>query len=127
MIWFTIDLAARSKKNHRPIFKNARTGKVFLGKDAGLVQYEKDCHLILTAQKNRLGMKEPLSGRLHCECVFEFKGKNRADLDNLTTMAWDVCVSAGIIADDFLIKSCKMEVRYDTGKDRTLIGFEVLN
>lgn len=119
---FDIDLHPKTKKNSRPIYRNQKTGKVFLGKDKSLIQYENDALLILRARRAVLGMKAPLQGRLEAKFFFCFNAKTRSDSDNLATLALDLLVSAQIIEDDKLIKHFECTVIEDTGlPDCTII------
>lgn len=125
MYRFRIELTPKSKKNSRPIYRNAKTGKTFLGKDKSLVEYEKACHLILTSQKNVQGIKSPITGKLRVKYIFEFKGKCRADGDNLQVGANDVLQAAHIFENDKQIKEAHWIIREDTGRlDQTLIEIE---
>lgn len=124
---FTIPLTPRIKKNSRPIFKNKKTGKHFLGKSTGLQEYEENCTIILQAQKNSKGIREPLQGKLRAFFQFEFGGCCRADFDNLIGTASDVLQRSGIIANDKQIKKGGWYVKEHTGgQDQTLIEIEIL-
>lgn len=90
-----------SKKNARPIFRNKKTGKVFLGKSDRLKEFEERCQLILTAQKNRYGLKEPISYPLQVNYLrIEIEGAQRQDLDNILTSIFDAMQDCGIIKND---------------------------
>lgn len=118
---FVIELTPKVKKNSRPIFRNKKTGKVFLGKDKSLLEYERSAGLILASQWATSGLTT-LSGRLEARFRFEFEKGCRADLDNLTTMVMDLLVSARIIEDDSLIEHTEAWIIKETGKpDRTIV------
>jgi Holliday junction resolvase RusA-like endonuclease len=121
---FNIPLTARSKTNHRPIFRNKKTGKVFLGKSKVLAEYEKNALLFLNAQRSKMGLREPLSGNMCAVFVFEFKGKCMADGDNLVKGIQDLAAEAQIIANDKLLKHVEFYIEENTGRaDRTLLQF----
>lgn len=119
---FEIELHPRGKKNSRPIFRNKKTGKSFIGKDKNQHKYEKDAKKILEKLRESLGITKPLNYLLRANFIFYFEEKSRSDLDGLVTMAADLLQDSGIIEDDKLIKYATMEMREDSGfKDKTVI------
>jgi Holliday junction resolvase RusA-like endonuclease len=101
---FFIQMTPMVKKNSRPIFKNKKTGKHFLGKDQKLINYESDAVLCLKSQRGISGLREPLAGILEAKLFFVFSDDCRCDVDNLATMAFDVTAKAGIITNDKMVK-----------------------
>jgi Holliday junction resolvase RusA-like endonuclease len=121
---FVVELTPVSKKNSRPIFRNRKTGKTFLGKDDKLKQYENNAQLLLQAQCGVANLRKPLSGYLCAHFTFSFKEKCPMDGDNMLGAAQDVASSAGIIIDDKCLKHVELEVVENTGvPDRTIMLF----
>lgn len=123
-IQFEIPLTPRQKNNSRPIFKNKKTGKMFIGKSKTLSEYEKNAGLILNAAKARSGINAPLSGQICAVFIFEFSGVCRSDGDNLTKCAQDLAATAGIIENDRFLKHVEFEIIEHTGApDKTIMKF----
>jgi len=122
---FKIPLKPKQKKNSRPIFVNKKTGKPFIGKDSSLRKYEEDCLLILTAQKNVLGLRDPITVPVRMKYIFEFIAECPADGDNLETGTNDVIQSAKILKNDKQIKEAHWIIQEHTGREQTLIEIEV--
>ena len=120
---FELPFRLKSKKNNRPIFKNKKTGKYFLGKSAGFTDFENEMMLVLVSQKNRQGIAKPLSGDLCVRQIrFEFKGAQRSDLDNMLTSLLDGLQDAGIIENDKQFKLIQnIWVVPDSGRDHTTV------
>jgi Holliday junction resolvase RusA-like endonuclease len=120
---FELPFRLKSKKNSRPIFVNKKTGKHFLGKSKEFTQFEKDSAFILNAQKNKQGIKNPLSGDLKIISLkFEFKGAQRSDLDNMLTSILDLLQDCGVIENDKQFKLIQnIWVIPNAGRDHTSI------
>lgn len=119
---FVIDLAPKSKKNSRPIFRNKKTGKVFIGKSSKLTEYENAVLLILTSQKNRYGLAQPLECKCRLDLVFEMKTTLRLDADNAILGVSDALQAAGVILNDKLFKRGSWDTVEETGKPDRIIA-----
>jgi len=120
---FELPFRLKSKKNNRPIFKNKKTGRYFLGKSQKFTAFEEESGFILNAQKNRQGISKPLSGDLKIiQMRFEFKGAQRSDLDNMLTSMLDLLQDSGIIENDKQFKLIQnVWVIPNAGRDHTMI------
>jgi len=123
---FTIPLRPKQKKNSRPILRNRKTGKPFLGKDESLRRYEAEGVMILTPQKNIQGIKEPLAMALRAHYIFEYISECPADGDNLQVAANDLLQRAKIIKNDKQIKVWAGCVKEHTGRARTIVKLRPL-
>lgn len=100
---FVIPRRPLSKKNHRPIFRNARTGRSFLGKSPELRAYEAHCisHLSLTWRR-----RGALTCRLWVESHAYFENRvGEPDLLGWQETLWDCLEAAGVIANDKQVES----------------------
>lgn len=120
---FEIPFRLKSKKNNRPIFKNKKTGRVFLGKSREFAQFEQEMNLVLRAQKNKQGIATPLTGDLCLSLMrVEFKGAQRSDLDNIMASIFDSLQDAAIIENDKQFKLLQnIWVIPNAGRDHTTI------
>jgi len=126
---FEIPVRPTTKKNGRPIFKNKKTGKHFLGKTKAKREYEEGAIKILKGQLAESGLKEPLTGRIRATLYFDFTRVCMADMDNLMNMAYDCAEKAGILSNDRLVKQARIKIR-DDGEalvDRTVMIFEPID
>lgn len=114
------------KKNNRPIFKNKKTGKIFLGKNNDQSSFERDAIFILNAQRNCHGISKPLSGNLRLNYLrLEFVKSQRADLDNILTSVFDAIQGAGIINNDKQFKFVtNISCLENMGKDNAFFEIE---
>lgn len=119
---FVIPISPISKKNSRPIFRNKKTGKVFLGKNKRLNEYEKALHLILNSQKNIFKITQPLSKKLRSDFTFEMKNTLRLDADNAMQGIFDSLQECQIIENDKLFKAGSWNIIENTGQpDRVIV------
>jgi len=119
-LYFKIPLRAVPKGNSRPICKNSKTGKFFIGKPRNLLQYEADALLILNAQKNKIGLKS-ITTMIKAEFRFNFKSVCRADGDNLVKCLKDLLQKSGIVVNDRIIKDVHYRVYEKCTEDSTEI------
>lgn len=117
LLRFRIDVNSHvTKKNGRTIFKNRRTGQLFPGKSADLVNAEKLISYHILEQAHAQGFKETIDKRLWCIFHFIFpqekyytkKGtisEKLPDLSNLYELPQDILQSTGVIKNDSLIDS----------------------
>ena len=131
---FDVPVLVRSKKNHRPIYINRKTGKPFLGKGDALQDFEETCAILLNIQKNKLGIREPLKGSLRVNYLFEFKGNTAGDVDNFMASVNDVMEAGkgkfkvGIFQNDSQIEEGSFKIRRNTGLiDRIVIEIEPIS
>jgi Holliday junction resolvase RusA-like endonuclease len=109
-MWYKFELPLRpkTKKNSRPIFKNKKTGKHFLGKSEKLRAYEKEAKKLLIAELEKMGEGFPLTCKVKTRYRFDYVGGlpkvQIADICNLVTMMNDLIQDAGIIENDRQIK-----------------------
>ncbi|MBA3756272.1 MAG: RusA family crossover junction endodeoxyribonuclease, partial [Nitrosomonas sp.] len=100
--------------NSRPIFKNKKTGRPFLGKSADLRECENTLLRELRERAAQHGILKPLSHRLHALFIFGFppehfytkrltENRRLGDCSNLSQIVEDSLQKAGIIADDFYL------------------------
>lgn len=118
-IAFEVPMACKPKKNSRPIFRNKKTGKSFIGKGKGLVQFEDDAIMILKSQMWKHGAIFPITERLRVKYYFRFRDHSRADLDNLVTSAQDLLISKDckILQDDKIIRHLEAQIHDESGLD----------
>lgn len=102
------------KKNNRPIFRNQKTGRSFIGKSQALVESERDLLLQLQSARNELRVFEPIKCRVFLRILFYMEqitnangsfNKRQQDLDNLLAGPLDALQAASIIQNDNLIMS----------------------
>lgn len=104
------------KKNSRPIFRNQKTGRVFLGKSPALHSAEETIVTHFKSIKNRCHLLEPIKDPVWMMALFKFsheqfytkKGlisKNLPDQSNLYQLPEDCLQQAGVIVDDGQIYS----------------------
>ena len=102
-----------SKKNNRPIHKNMRTGKVFLGKGRHLQDAERIMVMHIERAKSAYP-PGPIVEDVHCCFRFYFndyytkeveRRKNMPDLSNLFELPQDVLQKCGVIKNDSQIVS----------------------
>lgn len=100
-----------SKKNNRPIFRNPKTGRAFLGKSKR--HRDGEDHLVhnLRRESVRFGLQRPITGDLWVCCLFEYpentyfnkkgiKSKWVGDLVNLIQAPLDAMEKAEIYVND---------------------------
>ena len=97
-----------------------------MGKSKELHEYEDTCTVILQAQKNKYGIKEPISGQVQAYFQFDFKGYCRADVDNLLGQIFDLLQKSGILLNDKQITVGSFRVRDYVSSDQTLVLIEEL-
>lgn len=122
MYRFVVPLRPRGSKNSRPIFKNKKTGKMFLGKDKKLHQYFEDIEKHLKEQMaDYKDVLFPLTGPLQAKYVFCFNKKQRADIDNAQLSINDGAQKSGLIENDKMIKKIVgVEVKENFGSDQII-------
>lgn len=108
----TVQVAKHAtKKNHRPIFKNKRTGKSFLGKSQYLRDAENLLVQILRRRAFDYGLEQPLAGRMYTVLLFGFtqndfytkQGTEKLTLGDCTGLAdtvMDALQTSGIVKND---------------------------
>jgi len=99
---FTITGDPVTKKNHRPIWRNRRTGVPMLGKSSKLASAEEIAHIEIRNQRTVVGR---ICSPVAVQFLFYRKTRRRCDLSNLYELPQDALVSAGVIEDDVLIES----------------------
>jgi Holliday junction resolvase RusA-like endonuclease len=108
------------KKNNRPIFKNRRTGKSFLGKSPRLKGLESDMLFQLQSLRNKYQIIKPIQGALWgmflfgCKDFYTLRGtvsRSIGDLSNLIELPQDALQEAGIIENDAQIHSLDLSRR----------------
>ena len=117
---FNLPIVPRSKKNSRNIFCNKKTGKWFPGKSKTLREYENALDLLIMAQKNTQGLREPISTPCHIAMRFETKGVMRLDGDNAMQGVWDAMQKCGVVVNDKLFKTWSGEIVENTGLPDTI-------
>lgn len=109
-----------SKKNHRPIWRNRRTGVPMLGKSRVLSSTETAAMWEIVKQRG--GSFDPISSPVAVRFLFYRKTKRRCDLSNLIELPQDALVKAGILQDDSLVHSYDGSRKlYDPKNPRTEI------
>lgn len=108
------------KKNNRPIFRNKRTGKPFLGKSARFKGAESHFVLELQSLRNKYQIIKPFQGALHAMFLFGCKdfytargtvSRSIGDLSNMIELPQDALQEAGIIENDAQIHSLDLTRR----------------
>lgn len=122
---FILPFASVSKKNSRPIFKNKKTGRPFLGKSKRLEQFEESALLFLTTQKNAQGLKEPISVPCCLRATFWFKDKRMRDADNQLNTIKDSLQAAGVIKNDYLFTIGSWEMKFGMPQDKVDVSIVV--
>lgn len=121
---FEIPFAAVVKKNGRSIGYNRRTGRMYPIKSQRLKEYESQVIACLKQQLQQYQVELPLlTGDVTARYWFYFKGKCRADLNNLNAALQDCAETVGIFKNDRQIvheENFKFE---DTGEDRTVVEY----
>lgn len=126
MVEFVLKMPPRGKKNSRPIFKNKKTGKMFLGKDKVQRSYEAS---MITAMKEIMEAQVertwPLEGSVEASYHISFKGYQRSDFDNVLAMINDCAQEAGLFLDSDrqIRRVASVEVCDYTGEDRIVARF----
>lgn len=103
-----------TKKNHRPIKRNMKTGKPFIGKSSGLIGAENYLTSAYRMSLLRHNKFTTIDGPIWCVFLFFFpheeyftkKGQvsqRLGDLSNLYELPQDALQKAGVIKDDKLI------------------------
>lgn len=109
------------KKNNRPIFRNKRTGKSFLGKSSRFKGLESNLVLELQSLRNKYQITEPIKGALWAMLLFGCKdfytsrgtvSRGIGDLSNLIELPQDALQAAGIIENDAQIYSLDLSRRF---------------
>lgn len=118
---FVLPVSPISKKNNRPIYKNRKTGIAFLGKNKRLSDFENVLHLLITSQKNRYGIQQPLDNFLKIDFRFEMKKTLRLDADNAMQGVLDALQESGVILNDNQFKSGSWLVVENTGNPDKII------
>src|SRR6185295_5485819 len=85
-----------------------------------------DCLIILTAQKNVQGIKEPITCKLRGHYIFEYIGEAPSDGDNLQVGANDLLQLAKIIKNDKQVKVWAGCVKELTGREQTIVKLRPL-
>lgn len=111
------------KKNGRPIFKDRRTGRRFLGKSEQLQGMEANAEADLWEQKTAArGVVFPITEKLHATFLFYRDTHAPADLSNLYELVQDALQKTGIIKNDTQIESHDGSRKlYDPDNPRTEI------
>jgi len=110
------------KKNRRPIFRNKRTGRPFIGKSKELRALEDELILKLRHFKNVCRIEKPINKDVYAVFFFYFpkdvfftkkgfRSKNIPDLLSLLEGPCDCLQAAGIIEDDNLIDGLEQSRR----------------
>lgn len=123
---FTITGDPMTKKNKRPIFRNRRTGRVFLGKSGRLRSAETaavwELKSALLGWGRNAEIVFPIVEPVAVRFMFYRKTHRRCDLSNLLELPQDALVKAGILQDDSLIESLDGSRKlYDPKNPRTEI------
>lgn len=122
MFSFAIPIPIQSKKNSRPIYTNAKTGKPFLGKSKKFKDFEKELLFFLTAGKNTQGIRQPITTPVALEITMQFKSIRRIDLDNALAALFDGLQQAKIIANDRqIVELRRVQIQEKAGQDFTMI------
>lgn len=82
-----------AQKNNKQLYKNAKTGKMFITSSNTVKEWQINAEL-------QLLNKPKVSGRVMVGYVFYVKDNRRRDLDNMIATVNDALVKAGIIEDD---------------------------
>lgn len=114
------------KKNRRPVFRNKRTGRAFIGKSSELKNAESYLLLQLQSLRNNHKITKPLNGALWCVLLFKYKdfytargtvSRHVGDLSNLLELPADCLQEAGIIENDAQIHSFDLSRRLPFDKN----------
>lgn len=123
-----------SKKNSRPILKNRKTGRMFIGKSGRLNQAENLMLLILRSQRNSQKITESIKSDVSLVCRFYFndyyakaghRRKNLPDLSNLYEIVQDQLQKAEIIENDTLICSHDGSRRMPSPDDKNYLEIAI--
>ena len=78
--------------------------------------------MLIRAQKNQQGLREPIAGPCHAAFRFECKGVMRLDSDNAMAGLFDSFQKAAVVVNDKLFKTGSWEIVEQTGKpDQTVV------
>ena len=94
MLKIEIPLLCRSKKNSQQLFKNKKTGKMFVVQSDLYKQFEHDCFYFLPR------LKEPINKPVNLKCTFIVPDRRKRDLTNLENAIADILVHYKILEDD---------------------------
>lgn len=109
----TIEVPSHAiKKNSRPIFRNSRTGKSFIGKSERLRSSENFLVQELRRRADAIGLHKPIEARLRCMLWIGFaphvyytkkltENRKLGDCTNLAQIVEDALQSAGVIKNDW--------------------------
>jgi len=130
ILYFSLPLVPKSKKNSRPIYKT-KAGKMFIGKSKQLVEHARELEHRIRSQKiNFYSLGVPIAGPVRLIDVnFYFKGKQRLDLDNMLATLFDALQDAEVIKNDKQIIGISQVTVIENNKtgDATTFGLEALN
>lgn len=109
----TIEVLSHAiKKNSRPIFRNQKTNRPFIGKTQRLRDAEDFLVQELRSRANAFGLFQPISTRLRCVLHFGFppnvyytaklkESRRTGDCSNLSQIVEDALQKSGIIVNDW--------------------------
>lgn len=115
------------KKNNRPVFRNRRTGKSFLGKSSRLKSGEDYLLLQLQSYRNHYKITKPIDGALWAMFLFHYKdfytkggavSRQVGDLSNLIEAPQDALQKSGIIKNDAQIHSLDLSRRIQSDENK---------
>lgn len=118
------------QKNNRPIFRNSRSGRAFLGKSKRLTTATDWLVLNLRKASANLHLSKPFQGPLHLLCVFYLdnywtkagvQNKKIPDLDNMICFIQDCLQTAEVIVDDGMIECLDGSRRLPGSRNEVLI------
>lgn len=85
----------KPKKNDHKIFKNRRTGNLYIGNGETYLDYARDFKIQVTGR-----YKKKIEVPVNVKCVYFRKYKYKVDLTNLLSATNDLLVESGVLTDD---------------------------
>ena len=119
-IAFTLFGAPRTKKNHQNIFKNKKTGKVFVSTSSAYKDYIKEMEPQLPK------LEAPINEKVNVRCLFYLPTRRKCDLTNLLEAVDDLMIGKIIEDDNYTIIGSHdgSRVYYDKEAPRTEVFIE---
>lgn len=117
---FVLEGPPRTKKNHQNIYRNAKTGKVFVSTSEAYKKYVREMEPQLPQ------LDELISSPVNVKCLFYMPTRRKCDLTNLLEAVDDLMIGKVIADDNFSIVAGHdgSRVLYDKESPRTEVLIE---